>query len=245
MNLDLLAIAAHPDDVELTCGGTLLKMADAGYATGILDLTRGEMGTRGDVETRRREAAAAARVLRVKYRGNLGLRDAHLAADEDSKMSVARAIRRLRPHTVIIPYWEARHPDHYMASKLAYEGCFWAGLKRLPLEGEPFRPFKILYTAAYAPVTAFAGAFPAFIVDITKQFERRAKAIACYGSQFRPKASVRRASKVFIALDRLTDEMDALSRYYGEMIGVRYGEPFQVKEMMQVDDVVKLPVRSI
>jgi len=244
MNLDLLAIAAHPDDVELTCGGTLLKMSDAGYSTGILDLTRGEMGTRGDVETRRREAAAAARALRVKHRENLGLRDAHIVADDESKMAVARVIRRLRPHCVILPYWEARHPDHYTASKLGYEGCFWAGLKRLPLEGEPFRPFKILYTSAYAPVTAFAGAFPTFIVDITKQFERRARAIACYGSQFRPKLADRR-SKVFIALDRLTDEMEALSRYYGEMIGVRYGEPFQAKEMMQVDDVVKLPVRSI
>ena len=238
MNLDLLAIAAHPDDVELTCGGTLLKMAEAGYSTGILDLTRGEMGTRGDVETRRREAAAAARILRVRRRENAGLPDARLTANEESKLAVARVVRSLRPHCVILPYWEARHPDHYAASQIGYEGCFLAGLKRLPLEGEPFRPFKILYSTAYARV------HPTFVVDITKQFARRARAIACYGSQFRPRQADRH-SKVFIALDRLADEMDLLARFYGDMIGARYGEPFLSKELMQVEDVVKMPVRSI
>ena len=242
MTLDLLAVAAHPDDVELTCGGTLLKAAQAGYSTGILDLTRGEMGTRGDVETRRREAAAAARILRVRHRESLGLPDARLAADERSKLAVARAIRTLRPHCVILPYWHARHPDHYTASKIGYEGCFMAGLKRLALDGEPFRPFKILYAIEYANIR------PSFVVDITKQFAGRAKAIACYGSQFRPKAAERpraRKATVYIPLDRLSEQMELLARYYGEMIGVRYGEPFLVKELMQVDDVMRLPVRSI
>ncbi|HXZ20488.1 MAG TPA: bacillithiol biosynthesis deacetylase BshB1 [Candidatus Acidoferrales bacterium] len=242
MNLDLLAIAAHPDDVELTCGGTLLKAAQDGYSTGILDLTRGEMGTRGDVETRRREAAAAARILRVRHRESLGLPDARLAADEKSKLAVARAIRLLRPHSVILPYWEARHPDHYTASKLGYEGCFMAGLKRLALDGEPFRPFKILYTTAYAHVR------PTFVVDITKQFPGRARAITCYRSQFQARSGNQhtdKKSKVHIPLDRLSDHMELLARHYGEMIGVRYGEPFLVKELMEVDDVVRLPVRSI
>jgi bacillithiol biosynthesis deacetylase BshB1 len=238
MRLDLLALAAHPDDVELTCGGTLLKMAQAGYATGIVDLTRGEMGTRGDVETRRRESAAAARWLRVRHRESLGLPDARLAPDQHSKLAVARAIRKLRPRCVILPYWEARHPDHYAAAQIGYEGCFWAGLKRLRLEGEPFRPFKILYSTAYARVR------PSFVVDISGQFERRRKAIACYGSQFRPSRNTRK-SKVYLAIDRLTEEMELLARYYGEMIGVRYGEPFVVKELMQVEDVVALAVRSI
>lgn len=238
MKLDLLALAAHPDDVELTCGGTLLKMAEAGYATGIVDLTRGEMGTRGDVETRRREAASAARWLRVRHRESLGLPDARLAPDERSKLAVARAIRALRPRCVILPYWEARHPDHYTAAQIGYEGCFLAGLKRLQLEGEPFRPFKILYSTAYARVR------PTFVVDISTQFERRRRAIACYGSQFRPSRAARR-TKVHLAIDRLTEEMELLARYYGELIGVRYGEPFVVKELMQVEDVVALPVRSI
>ncbi|HUK53864.1 MAG TPA: bacillithiol biosynthesis deacetylase BshB1 [Candidatus Binatia bacterium] len=238
MKLDLLAMAAHPDDVELSCGGTLLKMAEAGYATGIVDLTRGEMGTRGDVETRRREAAAAARWLRVRHRESLGLPDARLTADEASKMAVARVIRKLRPQCVILPYWEARHPDHYTAAQIGYEGCFLAGLKRLRLEGEPFRPFKILYATAYARVR------PTFVVDITKQFERRRRAIASFGSQFLPGRKAPR-TKVFLAIDHLTEEMELLARYYGQMIGVRYGEPFVVKELMQVEDVVALPVRSL
>ena len=238
MTLDLLAIAAHPDDVELTCGGTLLKAAQVGYRTGIIDLTRGEMGTRGDVETRRREAESAARILRVRHRESLGLPDARLTVDEKSKMAVARAIRRLRPRCVILPYWKARHPDHYTASQIGYEGCFLAGLKRVSLEGEPFRPFKILYAVEYANVR------PTFVVDITRQFAGRARAIVCYGSQFRPKPADRR-SKVYIPLDSLSDQMELLARYYGEMIGVRFGEPFLVKELMQVDDVVALPVRSI
>src|SRR3984885_5356481 len=149
MKLDLLAIAAHPDDVELTCGGTLLVAAAQGYKTGILDLTAGEMGTRGTPETRLKEAGAAARILRVAHRGNLRLPDAHLEVTMEYKLAVAKRIRALQPRTVILPYWEGRHPDHYTAARLGYEGCFLAGLKQLPIEGEPFRPFKILYATSY------------------------------------------------------------------------------------------------
>jgi len=238
MKLDLLAIAAHPDDVELTCGGTLIKAVREGYKVGILDLTEGEMGSRGDVSTRRREAAAAARILGIHLRENLGLPDARLAADEESKLAVARKIRELKPHTVILPYWEGRHPDHYTASVLAYEGCFLAGLKQLPLDGEPFRPFKILYSTMYCAVR------PTFAVDISKHFEKRRRAILVYGSQFRPPKRDRK-SNVHIPLDDLEQEVHLFARYYGQMIGVRYAEPFLVKELMQVEDVVKLPVRSI
>src|SRR5216683_433895 len=202
MTLDLLAIAAHPDDVELTCGGTLLKAHAQGHKTGILDLTAGEMGTRGTPEI------------------------------------LAKKIRELRPRTVIIPYWEARHPDHYHASALAYEGCFLAGLKQLPLEGEPYRPFKILYC------TSFEGMPPTFIVDITKQYETRRRAILAYRSQFRPAKSERK-QRVFLAIDELDARMDLLARHAGSLIGVKYGEPFLQKELLQIDDVVNLPVRSI
>lgn len=238
MKLDLLAIAAHPDDVELTCGGTLIKMVQRGHKVGILDLTEGEMGSRGTAEIRRREAAAAARILGVHLRENLGLPDARLEANEENKLAVARKIRALKPHTVILPYWEGRHPDHYTAAKLAYEGCFLAGLKQLPLEGQAFRPFKILYSTVYYPVP------PTFVVDITKQFERRRRAILAYASQFRPPSHKRR-SKVHLPLDQLEQEVHLIARYYGQMVGVEYAEPFLVREVMQVDDVVKLPVRSI
>jgi bacillithiol biosynthesis deacetylase BshB1 len=238
MRLDLLAIAAHPDDVELTCGGTLLKMAQLGYKTGILDLTAGEMGTRGTPETRAREAAAAATILRVSWREILGVPDSDVQATRHNKLQLAKVIRATRPHTVILPYWEARHPDHYHAATLGYEGCFLAGLKQLPLEGEPHRPFKIIYSTAYATVR------PSFVVDITAQYEKRRRAILAFASQFRPAKHVKK-EKVFLAIDRLEDEMNQLARRYGQMIDVKYGEPFLTKELMQVHDIVKMDVRSI
>jgi N-acetylglucosamine malate deacetylase 1 len=238
MKLDLLAIAPHPDDVELTCGGTLIKMAQRGYRVGILDLTRGEMGTRGSAEIREREAAAAARIIGAKVRESLGLPDAHLEVNDAYKLAVARKIREWQPHTVILPYWEGRHPDHYTASRLGYEGCFLAGLKQLAMEGEAFRPFKILYAAAYHMVQ------PNLAVDITKQYDQRRRAILAYGSQFRPKRR-ERSSKVHIPLDSLEQEMSLRARYYGRLIGVTYAEGYVVREVMQVEDVVKLPVRSI
>jgi bacillithiol biosynthesis deacetylase BshB1 len=238
MKLDLLAIAAHPDDVELTCGGTLLKMAEKGYKTGILDLTEGEMGTRGTPEMRAKEAASAAKILKVSWRGSLGVPDSDVQSTRQHKLELAKLIRELRPRTVILPYWEARHPDHYHASTLGYEGCFLAGLRQLPIEGEPYRPFKILYA------TSFEGMPPTFIVDITKQYEKRRRAILAYGSQFRPGKS-KRKQKVYLAIDELDPKMDLLARHYGQMIGVNYGEPFLQKELMAVDDIVALPVRSI
>ncbi|HLZ92217.1 MAG TPA: bacillithiol biosynthesis deacetylase BshB1 [Candidatus Acidoferrum sp.] len=237
MNLDLLAIAAHPDDVELTCGGTLLKMARRGYKTGILDLTAGEMGTRGTPETRAKEAAKAAKLLSVAWRGTLGVPDSDVQPSRQHKLRMAAVIRELRPKTVILPYWEARHPDHYHASTLGYEGCFLAGLKQLPVEGQPYRPFKILYSTSYATVR------PSFVVDITKEFEPRRRAILAFASQFRPPKGQR--SKVHLAIDRLEEEMNQLARHYGQMIGVKYGEPFLTKELLQVEDVVEMAVRSI
>jgi N-acetylglucosamine malate deacetylase 1 len=250
MTLDLLAIAPHPDDVELTCGGTLLKMADAGYRTGILDLTQGETGTRGTPEIRAREAARAATILGAKIRRNARLPDARLRVCDEYKAAVAEIIRELQPRTVILPYWEGRHPDHYTAATLGYEACFIAGLKNYPLPGEPFRPFKIIYAAGYSMVT------PTFAVDIARQYERRRRAILAYASQFTP--SKRRRSrvpglaranpetaKVFLPLDELEERMNFQARHYGGMIGVKYAEGFVVKEVMQVDDVVEMSVRSL
>jgi bacillithiol biosynthesis deacetylase BshB1 len=239
MKLDLLAMAAHPDDVELTCGGTLIKMARSGYAVGIMDLTAGEMGTRGSTEIRRKEAAAAARLLGVKHRENLGLPDAHLEMRMEYKLAIAGRIRALRPHTVILPYWEGRHPDHYNAARLGYEGCFLAGLKRLDLQGEAYRPFKILYSTTYDRSVR-----PSFVVDISREFARRSRAILAYRSQFQPVGRERK-SEVYLPLDRLVQEVHLVARFYGDMVGVEYAEPFLAKEVMQVEDVVDLPVRSI
>ncbi len=169
--LDVLAIAAHPDDVEQTCGGTLIKMAGIGYRTGVLDLTAGDMGTRGSPETRLEEATEAARHLRLAWRENLHMPDARLENTLAARLTVAARIRELRPRVVILPYWAGRHPDHYRASELGYEACFLAGLRKLDENSEPHRPHKIVYSSVYANVT------PSFVVDISAEFDRRMEAL--------------------------------------------------------------------
>ncbi|MGD0201376.1 MAG: bacillithiol biosynthesis deacetylase BshB1 [Bryobacteraceae bacterium] len=233
--LDLLAIAAHPDDVEQTCGGTLLKMTELGYRSGVLDLTAGDMGTRGSPEVRLREAEAAARELLLEWRGNLHLPDARLENTLSARMTLAMEIRRLRPRVVIAPYWEARHPDHYRAGELAYEACFLAGLKKLDPASEPHRPFKLIYSSLYANVT------PSFVVDISAEFERRMAALFCYESQYGPAAE----SGDFPDREEIRERHASIARFYGNLIGVRYGEPFVAKETMRVDDVMALGVRSL
>jgi bacillithiol biosynthesis deacetylase BshB1 len=233
--LDLLAIAAHPDDVEQTCGGTLIKMAEKGYRTGVLDLTGGEMGTRGAPEIRLQEAEIAARHMLLAWRGNLGLPDARLENTLAVRLTVMSEIRRLRPRVVILPYWEARHPDHYRAGELAYEACFLAGVRRLDESTEPHRPFKILYSSLYANVT------PSFVVDITAQFERRMAALLAYQSQY---GAGGESAELFPSPEEIRERLGAVARYYGNLIGVKYGEPFLVKETLRVEDVVALGVRS-
>ncbi len=234
--IDLLAIAAHPDDVEQTCGGTLIRMAEAGYRTGVLDLTAADMGTRGTPEGRLQEAQIAAKHLLLAWRGNLGMPDARLENTLAARLSVAAEIRRLRPRVVIVPYWEARHPDHYRAGEMAYEACFLAGLRKLDPSTEPHRPFKIIYASLYANVT------PSFVVDISAQFDRRMEALLSYQSQY---GAGGEASDVFPDPQEIRERLAAVARFYGNLIGVRYGEPFVVKETMRVDDVVALGVRSL
>ena len=158
--LDVLAIAAHPDDVEQTCGGTLIASAELGYRTGVLDLTAGDMGTRGAPDIRIRESQSAALHLLLAWRQNLRWPDARLENTISARMTLAGVIRRIQPRVVILPYWEGRHPDHYRASEIGYEACFLAGLRRLEEDTAPHRPFKILYSSLYANVT------PSFVVDI-------------------------------------------------------------------------------
>lgn len=233
--VDLLAVAAHPDDVEQTCGGTLLRMAEMGYRTGVLDLTVGEMGTRGDPEIRLREAEAAAGLLRLSWRGNLRLPDTRVQNSFEARARLVAAIRRLKPRGVILPYWEGRHPDHYRACELGYEACFLAGLHKFESDAAPHRPFKVLYASLYANVR------PSFVVDITDQFERRMQALLAYESQYARRED---ASALFPDPEEIRERLAAIARFYGNLIGVRYGEPFVVKEVFRVDDVVGLPVRS-
>jgi bacillithiol biosynthesis deacetylase BshB1 len=234
--LDILAIAAHPDDIEQTCGGTLLRMAERGYRAGALDLTAGDMGTRGTPEQRLAEAGVAARHLRLEWRGNLRFPDARLENTLSARMTLAVKIRELRPRVVILPYWQGRHPDHYRASELGYEACFLAGLKKLDEYTEPHRPHKVIYASLYANVT------PSFVVDISAQFESRMAALFSYQSQYGAQGE---GSGLFPQEQEIRERLGAVARFYGNLIGVKYGEPFVVKETMQVDDVVNMSVRSI
>jgi bacillithiol biosynthesis deacetylase BshB1 len=233
--LDVLAIAALPDDVEQTCGGTLMRMAGQGYRTGVLDLTAGDMGSRGTPEIRLKEADAAACEMRLSWRGNLRLPDARLENTISVRMSLAMEIRNLRPRVVILPYWEARHPDHYRTSEIAFEACFLAGLKKLDEESAPHRPHKILYSSLYANVT------PSFVVDISDHFERRMSALFCYQSQYGQSPE---AAELFPDSQEIRERLGSIARFYGNLIGVKYGEPFVVKEMLRVDDIAAMGVRS-
>jgi N-acetylglucosamine malate deacetylase 1 len=244
--LDILAIAAHRDDVEQTCGGTLLKMAALGHRTGILDLTRGEMGTRGTAEDREREAADAARILRVSWREALDIPDGRVENTWENRLKVARVIRQTRPRVVILPYWEGRHPDHYTASKLGYEACFLAGLAKLAISSQPsavssktpapHRPFKIIYATLYHDVR------PTFVVDISEQFEARFESLMAYKSQF---SDQEEGKHIFPAAEEIRARVESMARFYGMMAGVTYAEPFLQKEVGLIDDVTAIPVKSI
>ncbi len=234
--IDILAIAAHPDDVEQTCGGTLLRMAEKGYRTGVLDLTAGDMGTRGTPEIRLAESETAAQDLRLAWRGNMRFPDARLENTLAARLSVSLKIRELRPRVVILPYWQGRHPDHYRASEIGYEACFLAGLKKIDESSEPHRPHKILYSSAYANVS------PSFVVDISDQFERRMAALLSYSSQYGEQTG---GATLFPNEAEIRDRLGAIARFYGNLIGVKYGEPFVMKDTMPVDDIVALGGRSL
>jgi len=238
MPVDLLAIAAHRDDVELTCAGTLLKAADQGYRTAILDLTAGETGTRGSAEVRGAEAMAAARILGVTERRNAGLPDAHIANTDETRRLLVEQIRHFAPRVVILPFPVGRHPDHRLASELARDACYLSGLGRYDAPGAPHRPHKILYALAYRedPVK------PTFVVDITDQFERKMTAIRCYASQFDGALS---AGEIFPTGQDLYGLVETQCAHYGSLIRTRYGEPFFTDETVRIEDVVRLEVQSM
>lgn len=247
-SLDILALAAHRDDVEQTCGGTLLKAAQRGQRTGILDLTQGEMGTRGSAEERAREASDAAAILGSQWRRGLDIPDGRVENTWENRLKVAAVIRETRPRVLILPYWKGRHPDHYTSSILGYEACFLAGLAKLAIspqpvapQGEsqplaPHRPFKIVYATLYYDIR------PTFVVDISEQFEAKFASILAYKSQY----SNQDAGKdLFPAHEEIRARVDAMARFYGMLGGVTHAEPFLQKEVGLVDDLLAIPVKSI
>ncbi|MBW4043868.1 MAG: bacillithiol biosynthesis deacetylase BshB1 [Acidobacteria bacterium] len=236
MNCDILAIAAHRDDVEQTCGGTLLKMRSLGQKTAILDLTQGEAGTRGSAAERAAEAAEAAKILGVSWREALDLPDGCVENTYENRLKIVRVLRQLRPRVVILPYWTGRHPDHYTTSTLGYEACFLSGLRKLDTGSAPHRPFKILYASLYADVR------PSFVVDVSPFIEQRHASLMAYTSQY---ANQSAGSGLFVPEEEIRERTFAMARHYGLLGGVRYAEPFVQKEVGLVDDLTMLPVQSM
>lgn len=233
---DVLAIAAHRDDVEQTCGGTMLRMAARGLRTAILDLTQGEAGTRGTAEDRAREAAEAAKLLGVVWRQALDFPDGAIENTIANRIEIARVLRVVRPRVVILPYWQARHPDHAVSGNLGYDACFVSGLAKIDTGAPPHRPFKIVYASLYADVR------PSFVVDITPFIEQRHSALMAYKSQYANQAA---GSGLFVPEEEIRERTFAEARHYGLLAGVRYGEPFVQKEVGLVDDLTLLPVQSL
>ncbi len=233
---DVLAIAAHRDDVEQTCGGTLLRMAARGLRTAILDLTQGEAGTRGTADDRAREANEAARLLGVTWRQALDLPDGAIANTLENRTKIVRVLREIRPRVVILPYWQARHPDHAIVASLGYEACFLAGLAKIDTGTAPHRPFKIVYASLYADVR------PSFVVDISPFIEQRHASLMAYRSQY---ANQPTGTGLFVPEDEIRERTFAEARHYGLLAGVLYGEPFVQKEVGLIDDLTLIPVQSI
>lgn len=228
--IDVLAFGPHPDDVEIFCGGVVITLADLGYRTGIVDLTRGELASQGTVDERKGEAAAAAKVMGTALRENLGLPDGFIDPSPDSPHLpvVVETIRRHRPELLLVPWSEERHPDHVAASALLTRAVFMAGLRKFDLQGAaPFAPRQVLHYEMRHRMPA------GFIVDTSKAWERKAKAIACHASQVSRRAA---ATATLINSPEAIDAIEARDRYRGSQIGVSHGEALYAAQAIGLVD---------
>jgi bacillithiol biosynthesis deacetylase BshB1 len=235
--VDILAIAAHPDDIELICGGTLVRAQMLGRTTGILDLAAGELASRGTPEIRAKEAAKAAKVMGVSVRENLGLPDGGIQNTPETRAKVAVVIRRLQPAIVITHSLYGRHPDHPIVAQLVRDACFVAGLKKVEPKVPPHRPRKVLHALSFREDNQK----PTFVVDISESFEKKLEAIGCYASQF---GEAVQAGEVYPNGEPLDDLIRHHAAHYGSLIRCRYGEPFFTTETMRVEDVAALEVST-
>ena len=234
--LDILSVAAHPDDTEITCGGLLIKMSKLGRAVGAVDLCQGEMGTFGDENDRKTEADTAANIMGLSYRTNLKIQDSNVENNRENKLKLASVIRETKPELVILPHWEQRHPDHLSCSQLGYDACFLAGLKKLEIDGEPYRPRKIIY-AAYSRSKNHS-----FLVDISDEFEQKINAVAAYKSQFENPENAKRIFKPGVSI---YDFIQTRAAFLGQLVGVQYAEGYIINENILINDPQLMPVASI
>ena len=230
MKLDALAFGAHPDDIELVVSGTLLKLTDLGYNTGVVDMVRGELGTRGTPQIRAREAQASARILGLKVRENLKLTDGQIFDTQPARLKVIRTLRKYRPGLVFTHYWDDQHPDHVHTSQIVTEACYLSGLAKIATGQERFRPQRILYFMLPRDVK------PSFLVDISQYFERKMQALRCFSSQlYNPKS---RGPQTYLSVPEFLPALESLHRYYGTLIQSKYAEAFYCTEVISIDDPV-------
>jgi bacillithiol biosynthesis deacetylase BshB1 len=230
MSVDILAIGAHPDDVDMICGGTLAKLVAGGRSVAIVDLTRGEMGTRGSPDIRAREAQAAARVLGASERVTLDLGDGRLENSAENRRQVIEVIRHFRPTLILTHYWEDLHADHAAAGSLVRSVMYPVGFAKYPAQGEPYRPNEVLFFMAHTPFE------PSFIVDIDGFHERKLEAVRCFASQFYREGSDEPPTG--IAQPDFLTRLEARARYFGGLIGRSFGEPFRVTRAVPMVDPV-------
>jgi bacillithiol biosynthesis deacetylase BshB1 len=236
MKLDVVAFGAHPDDIELAVGGTLVKLADLGYRTGVVDMVRGELGTRGNARLRTKEAKASAKVLGLRVRDNLKLADGQIFDSHTARLRVIEVLRRYRPDLVLTHYWDDRHPDHVDTSHIVTGACYLSGLAKIRTGQERFRPKKICYFMLPPYL------LPSFVVDISSHFERKMKALGCFHSQLHDPRSKEPAT--YLSVPEFLPALESQHRYYGTLIQARYGEAFFCKEAISVADPVAFLTRK-
>jgi bacillithiol biosynthesis deacetylase BshB1 len=235
--IDILAFGPHPDDVELGCGGTLYKLKNLGYSTGIIDLTEGELGSRGTVEQRYKESAQASKIMNIDYRENVKLPDGGIDPSPENRAKIIRIIRKHKPIIIFAPYLDDRHPDHVHASRLITESWFFAGVRKVMPELKPHRPYRIIY---YMAKYEFQ---PSFVIDISEEFDKKFQALKAYQSQFyNPEWP---EQQTFISSRWFIESVEFRARHFGWMAGVKYGEPFWIKETLAIDDPVPVFSRNI
>ncbi|MEJ2052857.1 MAG: bacillithiol biosynthesis deacetylase BshB1 [Calditrichaceae bacterium] len=229
MNLDLLAFGAHPDDVELSCGGTIIKLVKAGYSVGVIDLTEAELSTRGTVENRRIETAKAGEIMGIKVRENLQIPDGHIDNVEKNRLKVINSIRKYKPKIVFAPYTDDRHPDHVHASKLIIESAFYSGLVKIESEFPAHRPEKIIHYFQHLVDK------PSFVVDISNEFVQKMETVKAFASQFyNPESD---EPETLISRKNFMQMLEDRARYFGYQVGVEYAEPFFIKSMIKIDNI--------
>jgi len=231
MKLDVLALGAHPDDIELAVSGTLIKLAERGYRVGVVDMVRGELGSRGTPVIRAREAKASAEIMGLSVRENLKLKDGSIFDTSEARLKVVQVLRKYQPDLVFTHYWDDRHPDHIYTSRIVAQACYLSGLAKISTRQKRFRPARIFYFMLPHTVQ------PSFYVDISRQFEKKMQAVKAFSSQlFDPKSL---EPETYLSVPEFLPALESLNRYYGTLIQTKYAEAFYCKEALPVDDPVK------